>query len=68
MAKRDDVHGFYHKNFDSEVKRIRKEAERQGIFMNWKEATALAAEKSKRGFMTKEEIIKFLQKLKGVIA
>jgi len=65
MVKQDYVHGAYHKNLANEIQRVLLECGKIGILMNKKLATALIAEKSKRGMMTKKEIEEYLKELGG---
>ena len=62
----DIVHSFYHKKMEEEIKRLLLDCQKMGIFINKKEATALIAERSKRGFMTKTQILEYITQLKGV--
>jgi hypothetical protein len=61
---RDIIHGFYHKCLDEEIKRLLMDCKEIGININIKEATALIAEKSKRGFMPKSDILDYLAKVR----
>jgi hypothetical protein len=64
---KDIVHSFYHKNMAEEIDRLLIDCRKMGVFISKKEATALIAERSRRGFMTKTEILDYIRKLKGVI-
>jgi predicted ABC-type ATPase len=63
----DIVHGFYHKNLAEEINRLLMDCNKLGIFITKKEATALIAERSKRGFMPKAEILTYIKKIKNLI-
>lgn len=67
MVKSNYVHGAYHIQLESEMNRVFKQCHREGIFISKKDASALVAEKSKRGIMNTNEIKQFLIKLKGII-
>lgn len=63
----DIVHGFYHKNLANEIARLLLDCQKIGIFITKKEATALIAERSRRGFMPKADIILYIKKIKNII-
>jgi len=63
MVKNDIVRGFYHKSLAKEIERVLGDCKSIGLFINKKQATAIIAQKSKRGKMLKEEIIEYLNKL-----
>lgn len=67
MAKRDYVHGAYHKNLQEEIMRVLGECEKIGVFLNKKEASAVVSEKSRRGMMNKKELEEYIKKIKGII-
>lgn len=65
--KTDDwVHDAFHKNLAIEIKRVMLECDKQGIFLNKKLATALVAEKSKRGKMTISEIKNYIRQIRNL--
>jgi len=66
MAKKDYIHGAYHKNLKEEIMRVLLECERIGIFLNKKEASAVVSEKSKKGLMNKGQITEYVRKIKGL--
>lgn len=65
MAKSDYVRGGYHKQLEKEMNRVFESCHKQGLFISKKEASAIVAEKSKRGIMDTNEIKDFLIKLKA---
>jgi predicted ABC-type ATPase len=62
----DIIHGFYHKNLAEEINRLLLDCNKIGIFITKKEATALIAERSRRGFMPKADILNYIKQLKGI--
>ena len=64
MAKRDYVRGGFHTSLAKEIERVLLECENAGIFLNKKEASAVVAEKSKRGKMNTLEIQDYIKQLK----
>lgn len=67
MAKGDIIHDAFHKNLVDEINRVRLDCEKIGIFLNKKLASALVAEKSKRGKMQEYEIKEYIKDLRGII-
>jgi len=63
----DFVHDAYHKNLAEEIKRVLIDCEKIGIFLNKKLASALVAEKSKRGKMSDVEIKDYIRGLRGIV-
>jgi len=64
MAKRDYVRGGFHTSLAKEINRVFVECENAGIFLNKKEASAVVAEKSKRGRMSLIEIQEYIKRIK----
>lgn len=61
------THGAYHSELANEISRMLKMLEEIGIRDATKiEATALIAEKNKRAKMTKSEVFKFFEVLRGL--
>lgn len=68
MAKEKDwVRSFYHINMAKEISRVLLECNKQGIFIDKKEATAIIAEKSRRSVMNKTDIENYIKKIKGIV-
>lgn len=67
MSKGDIVHDAYHKNLVDEIRRVLLDCEKIGIFLNKKLASALVAEKSKKGKMSEFEIKEFIKKMRGIV-
>ena len=65
--QKDIVHDAYHRNLAEEIKRVLLECEDLGIFLNKKLASALVAEKSKRGKINEWEIKRIIKNLRGII-
>jgi predicted ABC-type ATPase len=61
---KDIIYGFYHKNLAEEINRLLIDCNKIGIFITKKEATALIAERSKKGFMAKADILTYIRQLK----
>jgi len=67
MAKEKDyVRSFYHVNLAKEIARVLLECNKQGIFIDKKEATAIIAEKSRRSVMSKADIETYVKQIKGI--
>lgn len=67
MNKDEIVHDAFHKNLVEEIKRVLLDCEKIGIFLNKKLASALVAEKSKRGKINEFEIKEFIKHLRGIV-
>ena len=65
--EKDWVRSFYHINLAKEISRVLLECNKQGIFIDKKEATAIIAEKSRRSIMSKSEIENYVKQIKGIV-
>jgi len=63
---KDYIHGAYHKELADEINRVLLNCEKNGIFINKKNASAIVAEKSKKGKMTLVEIKEYVKRLRKI--
>ena len=67
IVKKGYVYDAVHFTLIKEIERVLWDCDKNGIFISKKIAGAIVSEKSKRGKMSKEEIIDYVRKIRGLI-
>lgn len=62
----DFKRGHYHISLENEILRIEKELKKRGRNITRKEATAILAQKSKKAFISDDEIQQILGSMRGL--
>jgi hypothetical protein len=67
MTSKETIHSHYHISLRDEIERILKGVQNLGIQNpNKLEISALIAEKNRKAKMTKDEVVKFFERFRGI--